>query len=415
MSEPEADGTNGGGNETGDAVTPEEFEAMLDAGEPVSVLDVRNRDEIEQWRIDGPTVTRTEIPYVNVLAARVNDELAELVEGVDRPDDGPMVVVCGRGEASATVADALSEVGIDARNLADGMYGWAAVYRRERLAVEGIGDGDGSDESRPAVYQYRRPSSGCLSYLVVADGEAAVIDPLRAFVGRYHRDAAALDASLAYAIDTHVHADHLSGLYELAEGGVEPVLPERAAARGVRYDVRTIDDGERLAVGEATLRAIALPGHTTGMTGFLVDGSTGPRALLAGDSLFLEGVARPDLEAGADGAAELAETLYGTLTERLEAIPDETLVAPGHYDEATTPADDGTYAASLGELRERLPVFSIDGETFVERVLSGMGPQPANYERIVAANLGAEPIEDEEAFELELGPNNCAAGPVSAD
>jgi glyoxylase-like metal-dependent hydrolase (beta-lactamase superfamily II) len=123
--------------------------------------------------------------------------------------------------------------------------------------------------------------------------------------------------------------------------------------------------------------------------------------------VFLDGIARPDLQEGGDLAA-MARELYATLTERLAAFDDDTTVAPGHYDEATEPAADGSYAATLGEIRARLGALD-DEAAFVERVTDGLPPEPANAERIVAINLGRAEADAETAFELELGPNNCAA------
>ncbi len=367
----------------------------LDAGDPVRLLDVRDRDEFESWHIDGPTVTATQLPFTKFLQAKVTGDVDGLLDDID--GDGPITAVCARGEASAFVAGLLVDHGLDARNLADGMEGWARLYEAHELPTDAA-----------TVLQYERPASGCLSYMVVSDGEAAVVDPLRAFADRYVADAAAHDAALTYAVDTHVHADHVSGLRQLAsDHGVEPVVPAPAIDRGVTFDVTALPADGSLAVGAATLDALPLPGHTTGMTGFRV-GDT----LLAGDSIFLESVARPDLEAGDEGAPDLARTLYETLTERLAELPAETLVAPGHHSETTEPADDGTYTARLGELRDRLPALALDRETFVERICGDIPPRPANFERIVAINLGTDAADADTAFELELGPNNCAAAPL---
>ena len=94
------------------------------------------------------------------------------------------------------------------------------------------------------------------------------------------------------------------------------------------------------------------------------------------------------------------------------ALPEDTLVAPGHHAETTDLADDGTYTARLGELRERLPALKLDRKTFVERIRGDIPPRPANFERIVAINLGTDSADDNTAFELELGPNSCAAAPL---
>ncbi|MFB6102160.1 MAG: MBL fold metallo-hydrolase [Haloplanus sp.] len=373
------------------SLTPAELRRRLAASEPVTVLDVRNRDEVERWRIEAPALDYHHVPYMKFVAAGVTDSVADLVpDGVREP----VVVVCPHGEASAEVAAQLVDAGIDAENLAGGMAGWARLY--DRVAIHTTIAAD--------VYQYRRPASGCLGYAVVAGGEMAVIDPLRAFADRYRADAANLDATLTYAVDTHVHADHVSGVRALAStADATPVLPARAVERGVTDADRfeTVTDGDTVTVGGVHLAAVALPGHTTGMTGVRVG-----QVLLTGDSLFLDGVARPDLQEGADPEARARE-LYATVTEHLARYPDETVVAPGHTDAGI---DDGDTprVATLGDCRERLAVFEMDEAAFVDHV-THTGAEPANAERIVAINCGRETVDDETAFELELGPNNCAA------
>ncbi|RLM39646.1 MBL fold metallo-hydrolase [Haloarcula sp. Atlit-120R] len=372
------------------------LQTKLDTGEPVRLLDVRDRDEYEQWRVRGETVTATQLPFAKFLQAKVTGEVNDIVDEV--AGSGPITVVCGRGEASAFVAGLLTEHDIEAQNLSDGMEGWARLYEAREIPCDDA-----------TVLQYRRPSSGCLGYMVVSDDSAAVIDPLRAFTDRYIADATDRDASLTHAIDTHVHADHVSGVRRLAEEtDAKPMLSERAVARGVD-DMTALADDESLQVGSATLEPRPLPGHTTGMTGFTIGD-----VLLAGDSIFLNSVARPDLEAGADGARDLARDLHRTLTDRLSVLPDETLVAPGHYSESTMSANGGTFTASLGTLRSRLTGFEMDREAFVEYVCDDIPARPANFERIIAINLGAETADDDTAFELELGPNNCAAAPLDA-
>ena len=375
-------------------VAPATLKRRLDAGEPVRLLDVRDRDEVQAWAIDAPGVTLTQLPYQRFLQAQVTDAVADLAGEID--GDGPITVVCGYGAASGYVAGLLEEAGIEARNLADGMRGWARVY--EARAVS---------ESDPTVLQYQRPASGCLAYLVIDGEEAVVVDPLRAFVDRYAADAAERGADLVAAVDTHLHADHISGLRALAvDPAVTAYLPERTLDRGVAIDATPLAPGDALPVGEISLEAVALPGHTTDMTGLRV-----ADILFAGDSVFLDAVARPDLQETDAGAPALAAELHETLTERLASLPADTVVAPGHVGEETTPGPEGTFTATLGALRERLPAFDAGRDALVEALLGGLPEEPANFERIVAVNAGRETVDDETAFELELGPNNCAATP----
>jgi glyoxylase-like metal-dependent hydrolase (beta-lactamase superfamily II) len=379
-----------------DELSPRELKRRIDAGESVTVLDTRMESDFAEWRIDDDSVEIENIPYYEFLDD-VDDDLLERV-----PVGDPLVVLCAKGGASEYVAGVLAERGRDVVHLDEGMNGWARLY--DLVEVEGY-DGPG------VVYQYQRPSSGCLAYLVVSDGEAAVVDPLRAFTARYVADAEELGATLRYAIDTHIHADHVSGVRDLDDEGVRGVIPAAAEGRGVTYAdvIETVADGDVLTVGNVDIEVVATPGHTTGMTSYLVGGSL----LATGDGLFVESVARPDLEEGDEGAPEAARMLYESLQERVLTLPDETLIAGAHFSDAAEPADDGTYTAPLGSLVEKMDALSLDEDAFVELVLSDMPPRPGNYEEIIATNLGLETVDDDEAFELELGPNNCAASQES--
>jgi len=379
-----------------DELSATDLKSRIDAGEDVTILDTRVEGDFEEWRVDGSSVDIENIPYYEFLD-ELDDDLLDCV-----PEGDPLVVLCAKGGASEYVAGLLQEAGRDVVHLQDGMNGWARLY--EQLEIEEY-DGPGT------VYQYQRPSSGCLAYLVVSDGEAAVIDPLRTFTAHYLDDAAELDATLKYAIDTHIHADHISGVRELDDKGVRGIIPTAAVDRGVTYAdvIETVEDGDVLSVGKVDIEAVYTPGHTTGMTSYLVGNSL----LATGDGLFIESVARPDLEEGDEGAPDAARMLYESLQERVLTLPDETLVAGAHFSDAANPAADGTYTAPLGDLKERMDALSMDEAAFVELILSDMPPRPGNYEDIIATNLGQQTADDDEAFELELGPNNCAASQES--
>jgi glyoxylase-like metal-dependent hydrolase (beta-lactamase superfamily II) len=374
------------------SVTASELKRRIDAGERVTILDTRVQSEFESWQIGGESVENINIPYFDFLADEVaSGTLAQV------PDGRRVTVSCAKGKSSRYVAGLLADRGFDVEHLEDGMNGWARLYEYVELDVA-----DG-----PTVAQYQRPSSGCLTYLVVSGDEAAVIDPLRAFADEYVADARALGADLRYAVDTHVHADHVSGVRTLAvDHGVEAVVPDPALDRGLDYEIAftAIAGGDSLAVGESEIEALHTPGHTSGMTSYRVGG-----VLFTGDGLFTESVARPDLEDGDAGAPEAARTLYGTLQGTILPLPDGTVIAPAHVGDAAERADDGSYTATLGDLRRSMDALSMDREAFVEDVLGDMPPRPANYEDVIAINLGRRSASDEEAFALELGPNNCAA------
>ncbi len=380
------------------SVDPTALKARIDGGEPVTILDTRPADQYETWQIQGETVTSHNVPYTAFQGGTVEEAIADVL-----PTDRTVTAVCAIGRSSEYVAGVLADHGYDVEHLADGMAGWARLY--ETVEITGYG-GPGR------VWQYQRPSSGCLGYLVVDGDEAAVVDPLRVFTDRYLADAAEHDAELVRAVDTHVHADHISGVRALAAAGVEGVVPAPATDRGLADTDRLtlLADGDRLEVGGLGIEAVHTPGHTSEMTSLFV----GDELLLTGDGLFLDSVARPDLEAGDDGAPDAARQLHDSLHERLLDRPDRVLVCPGHHSGTTDAAADGSYTARLEQVRS-LDVLSLSREVFVETVLSAMPPRPANYQRIIATNLGQRETDDEEAFTLELGPNNCAVSGSTAD
>ncbi|MBX0305806.1 MBL fold metallo-hydrolase [Haloarcula salinisoli] len=380
-----------------ESVTPERLKERIDGGESVTILDARMGSDYEEWHIDGENVESINVPYFHFLEEELDEDVLD-----DVPADREITVVCAKGGASEFVAGTLTEQGYDVHHVEDGMNGWARIYETvEVTEYEGSG----------TLMQYQRPSSGCLGYLVYDDEEAAVIDPLRAFADRYLDDAEELGVDIEYALDTHIHADHISGVRELAEAGVEGVIPAAAVDRGVTYaeELTNAEDGDEFHVGDVTIETVATPGHTTGMTSYLVDESL----LATGDGLFVESVARPDLEEGDEGAPDAARLLYESLQDRVLALPDETLVGGAHFSDAAEPAPDGTYTAPIGQLVAEMDALTMDEDDFVETILADMPPRPANYEEIIATNLGQNAVDDEAAFTLELGPNNCAASQES--
>jgi glyoxylase-like metal-dependent hydrolase (beta-lactamase superfamily II)/rhodanese-related sulfurtransferase len=361
-------------------IAAEQLADRLARGEAITLLDIR--EEVD-WAIEAPSATSLHLSSSEVLA----DPAA-----VARELSGPVAVVCNRGLTAGPVAEALRAVGVDATVVRDGMRGWilALQSRPVKLGVEGLG-----------VWQIQRPGRGCLSYLLVAGGQALVVDPAPD-AGYYLALAGELDARITDVFDTHLHADHLSGARALSEqAGARLLLPAPALERGVAYAERVepVHDGDTIALGPFALQAIALPGHTTDMTGLRL----AERVLIGGDSLFADGIARPDLQrSDPQGARTMARVLHGTLHERVLALGGQVVLLPGHTHPGVR-AD--ALTARLGEARVNVPELAIeDPDAFATALLGDMPARPANHEAIIAVNAGTHPFD----FELETGGNSCS-------
>jgi len=368
-------------------ISADAFERELREGRPVTVLDVRHADAFEAWHLDPGTGT----------LRRTDEAGAEgALAGV--PADAEVRVICNAGNTSGRVADALADRFPHIRSVAGGMIGWSRVLACAEIETGG-----------PArIVQFRREARGCLSYLVESEGKALVVDPSPG-IEPYLAEAARHGATVTHVFDTHVHADHLSGARELAEHtGARLHMSDRAPARGLQDAGRfaTLADGDALPIGAADVRVVALPGHTSDMAGLLVDG----RALIGGDSLFADSMARPDLEEGDVGAAAAARQLWATLHERVLTLPGGTLLLPCHYAGGRLAEP---IAPTLDQVRAAVPELGLDADSFVRRSLANMPPRPANYLEIIDRNLG-EPMDEEMASRLEVGANNCAVSPTWA-
>jgi glyoxylase-like metal-dependent hydrolase (beta-lactamase superfamily II) len=266
------------------------------------------------------------------------------------------------------------------------------------------------ETERFSLYQVVRPARGCVSHVLVSEHRAAVFDPAR-HIETYHELATAVGARIEMVLDTHLHADHLSGGPALGQGDHIPyhlhpydaihpmdMLPARIAYRPLEAE-------QTFRVGSAEVRVLHFPGHTLGMVAFLIEG----RYLLSGDSLFLESVARPDLGGKAEAWAPL---LYDSL-QRMAELPDETLVLPAHFSDIAAGDENGVFSATLGELKQRNPglLKLAEGEAaFCDYILANLPEFPEAYVEIKRANAGLTSADERRAQELELGKNICAVG-----
>ena len=246
------------------------------------------------------------------------------------------------------------------------------------------------DDGGVLFRQVTHDDLGCASYLIGDEdaGVAAVVDP-RLEIGEYLRLARYTGVRIEHILETHTHADHVSGHGRLSAATGATIHIHRDAAPD--YDHDPFDDGWELGLGALRIRALHTPGHRPEHTAFaLTDTSRddAPWAVLSGDSLFVGDIARPDLAVEKHAGAE---AIFRSLHERLLTLPDRCEVWPAHLGGSLCggPGMDLKIASTIGFERAAQPLLGeTDAERFVGALLAGLGPQPPNFERIVARNRG---------------------------
>jgi glyoxylase-like metal-dependent hydrolase (beta-lactamase superfamily II)/rhodanese-related sulfurtransferase len=240
--------------------------------------------------------------------------------------------------------------------------------------------------------QLLNEESGCLSYLIgcAEAGRAVIVDPGRDRVHDYLRIARKKGLTITDVVETHTHADHISGNRDLASATGATIRLHRAAAAA--FDHVPLADGDVLRLGTVTLEVRHAPGHTPDSICLLVtDHARGgaPWFVLTGDTLFVGSVGRPDL-----GGASAAEDIYESLRRVLLPLDDGVEVYPGHgAGSACGRAMSAKTASTIGFERRFNPAFRFDSKSaFVEFILSGVPPKPAAFETIVAKNRGLLPL-----------------------
>jgi hydroxyacylglutathione hydrolase len=246
--------------------------------------------------------------------------------------------------------------------------------------------------------QLLNDESACASYLLgcKSHGQLGVVDPHVDLVDPYLALAEAQGVPIVAVFETHVQADHLSGLPELvARTGATAHLPEGA---GVDFDHHPLRHGEVVHLGNTQFQAIATPGHAQAHHAYLVTDEARadePWMVLTGDALLVGDAGRPDLHAHGDHSVEeMARSLYRSLTERLLGLPDQLLVYPAHY--AGSICGRGLSAhptSTIGFERRHNQALQHDSEeSFVESLIRDVPPAPERQAEIVAANRAGRPV-----------------------
>ena len=240
--------------------------------------------------------------------------------------------------------------------------------------------------------QFLYDETACASYLFGCGthSKLAVVDPHAELVDRYLGAAAEVGHPIVAVFETHVQADHVSGLPDLVERtGATAYLP---AGSRVEFEHAALGDGDVVELGNTIVRALAVPGHAPAHHAYVVAdrrrGTDEPWLVFTGDSLLVGDVGRPDLHAHGDlGSEALARALYGSL-QRLLELPDHVVVYPSHYAGSVCGRSlSGNPVSSIGfERRHNAALRYDDAASFAAALLEDLPPPPADQARILAAN-----------------------------
>jgi glyoxylase-like metal-dependent hydrolase (beta-lactamase superfamily II)/rhodanese-related sulfurtransferase len=368
-------------------VTSQELYDEIASGDVPMILDVRNQDEFAAWQIEGLKPVEMRNLPIWMAVEQFDDLINEVPENT--------VVVCAKGNGSDLLLDMFADEGKTVRNLEGGTAAWAELLVPKRLSS--LPDG-------MIGWQIQRPSKACLSYIIGVPGQGCiVVDPAR-FPDFYVNLAASEGMTIKHVIDTHVHADHITGGVELAaKTGAEYHVPIEDTGGETPFPNRPLVDGEVLDLGDRSIEtlAIKMPGHTPGTTCVHIPG----HLLLTGDTVFVRGVGRPDLTGQAE---ELARELYHTVHDRLQPLDPATEVLPAHWSFPDEVDATGLVRTTLGHVFESTLLNEEDLVKFVQEIITSLPDAPDTYDTIRLVNSGKEATAEEIEF-LEIGKNQCAA------
>jgi glyoxylase-like metal-dependent hydrolase (beta-lactamase superfamily II) len=246
--------------------------------------------------------------------------------------------------------------------------------------------------------QLLNDDTACASYLFgcATHGQFAVLDPHVDLVNDYIALAEAQGVPIVAVLETHVQADHVSGLPELVQRtGATAYLPEKS---GVEFEHHPLADGAVVRLGNTQIQAVATPGHALAHHAYVVTDhrrTEEPWLVLTGDALLVGDAGRPDLHAHGDhGVEDLARTLYRSLTERLLSLPDHLALYPAHYSGSVCGRGlSGNPSSTIGFERRHNRALQFESEdAFVAALLEDIPPAPADQAAIVAANRSGRPL-----------------------
>jgi len=401
-------------------INPSELKKKIDKNEDIFILDVRTPQEYESWRLSYDRHKTPKLIPVDSLLAHGSHLIKEI------PKDKEIITICAHGIRSMAAANFLNKLGYNVKSLSGGMAGWNKVYDVAQVPVP--------SQASFRIWQIRRVSKGCMGYMIssIQDKKAVVIDPSREIYESFLKVAEDNGLLIVKVIDTHQHADHVSGVAKLVKSIETKINPEIFAYFSTieeyngnentgLHNIKYLRDGDIVEVGEnIKLKVIHTPGHTKGSLSFFIESSTlnhdrdetGGNIipydyyLFTGDTLFIDGIGRPDLR---DEARDFAGLLYETYHQKIDKFPPHTLILPAHFNAASVTLKHGIpIYETLESLKKKIRLLSMNKEEFVSLVTETVPPKPMNYKIIISINKKMLPYDDVQIPDLESGPNSCS-------
>jgi glyoxylase-like metal-dependent hydrolase (beta-lactamase superfamily II) len=370
------------------SIKPKQLKENMDSEEGVVIVDLRSALAYEKWHIEGKHADSRNMQFLKMkeLGSAVTESI---------PLDKKIVTVCEQGHLAERAAKILEGFGYNAAYLSGGMQAWSEFYETVPVYIS----------ESVKLYQVIRHAKGCLSYLIASGDEAVIVDPSR-HINLYQELTNTLNVSIRHVVDTHLHADHISGGKALADvTGADYWIAEEEMIHA-RKEYTPLPDKKKLLLGQGNLELISVktPGHTSASTCLLVD----DQYFLTGDTLFVNGLGRPDLKGR---AKEMSEILFQTVNEILNSLNDDVLILPGHFAHPSEINEQGFIGESFAKIKEQTELLNVqDKEQFVSTILERLGDTPPNFERITQINQGKREVDQSEQSQLEIGPNLCAVG-----
>lgn len=365
------------------SITPKQLANSEDKS--LLILDIRDSNKFKDWHIkDSENIDVYNDVWEGNFDA-VKQKLSKL------PEDKKIVTVCNAGVTSQNASMLLESMGYNTLVLEKGMMGWNTLHQAFDII----------DTDDLLVKQIVRIGKGCLSYLIGSKNakECFIVDPSQ-FVEEYIEIAKELGFKIKGVIETHVHADHLSGAKSLA-GITRADYYVSGKDFKASIDFTDLNNNEEIKIGDKIIKVIETPGHTDGSVCLLADS----KALLTGDTLFLEGVGRPDLGRNKEEIEKGAKLLFSAL-EKIKQLDKNLSILPAHFtDYETLPIFE-----KLSNLLKNNKTLGIASEKeFIDYILDNLPMTPPNYEQIKNINKGNMQLPRQMGEQLEFGPNRCGS------